>query len=58
MNFNEVYQPVNIRRHQARRAREKRELMERRARETREATASSEPNTSVGRDWNSSAAKG
>jgi gamma-tubulin complex component 3 len=58
MNFNEVYQPVNIRRHQARRAREKRELMERRARETREATASSEPNTSVGRDWNSSAARG
>jgi hypothetical protein len=26
MNFNEAYQPVNVRRQQARRAREKREL--------------------------------
>jgi len=54
MNFNEVYQPVNIRRHQARRAREKREL----EKKAREATASSEANTSMERDLNSSTAKG
>ena len=54
MNFNEVYQPVNVRRHQARRAREKRE-MERKA---REATFSSDANVSMEKDMNSSTAKG
>jgi gamma-tubulin complex component 3 len=54
MNFNEVYQPVNIRRHQARRAREKREL----EKKAREATASSEANMSMERDLNSSTTKG
>ncbi len=55
MNFNEVYQPVNVRRHQARRAREKREL-ERKTREARD-TAISEANTSIEKDMNSSATK-
>lgn len=50
MNFNEVYQPVNVRRKQARRAREKREL----ERKAREATLSSEANTSMEKDMNSS----
>lgn len=54
MNFNEVYQPVNVRRHQARRAREKREL----ERKAREATTSSEANMSMERDLNSSTTKG
>ncbi|EXJ73201.1 uncharacterized protein A1O5_02961 [Cladophialophora psammophila CBS 110553] len=53
MNFNEVYQPVNIRRHQARRAREKREL----ERKAREATVSSEGNISLEKDLNSSTSK-
>lgn len=54
MNFNEVYQPVNVRRQQARRVREKRET-ERRA---REATVSSEANTSIAKDVNSSMTRG
>ncbi|KEF52636.1 uncharacterized protein A1O9_11479 [Exophiala aquamarina CBS 119918] len=54
MNFNEVYQPVNVRRHQARRAREKREI----EKKVREVTASSEANTSMEKDLNSSTAKG
>lgn len=54
MNFNEVYQPVNVRRHQARRAREKREL----ERKAREATVpSSEANMSMEKDLNSSTTK-
>ncbi|OAP58710.1 hypothetical protein AYL99_07800 [Fonsecaea erecta] len=53
MNFNEVYQPVNIRRQHARRAREKREL----ERKAREATASSEGNISLEKDLNSSTSK-
>ncbi|EXJ89723.1 hypothetical protein A1O3_02790 [Capronia epimyces CBS 606.96] len=53
MNFNEFYQPVNVRRQQARRAREKREL----ERRTREATISSEGNISAERDLNSSTMK-
>lgn len=53
MNFNEFYQPVNVRRQQARRAREKREL----ERRTREATMSSEGNFSAEKDLNSSATK-
>ena len=53
MNFNEVYQPVNVRRHQARRTREKREL----ERKAREGTVSSEANISMERDLNSSTAK-
>ncbi|EXJ95602.1 hypothetical protein A1O1_00724 [Capronia coronata CBS 617.96] len=52
MNFNEFYQPVNVRRQQARRAREKRDL-ERRA---REANMSSEVNISE-KDLNSSTSK-
>ncbi|KAK5207679.1 Microtubule-nucleating Tub4p (gamma-tubulin) complex component [Exophiala xenobiotica] len=55
MNFNEVYQPVNVRRHQARRAREKREL-ERKTREARD-IAISEANTSIEKDMNSSTNK-
>ncbi|KIV82706.1 hypothetical protein PV11_04795 [Exophiala sideris] len=54
MNFNEVYQPVNVRRQQARRAREKREL----ERKAREATISSEANSSLEKDMLSSTAKG
>lgn len=53
MNFNEVYQPVNIRRQNARRAREKRE-MERKA---REATVSSDPSASMEKDLHSSTTK-
>lgn len=53
MNFNEVYQPVNLRRQQARRAREKREL----ERKVREATFSSEGNVSSEKDVNSSSVK-
>ncbi|KAL2410674.1 Spindle pole body component alp6 [Exophiala dermatitidis] len=52
MNFNEFYQPVNVRRQQARRAREKREL-ERRAREA----TSSEGHVSAEKDLNSSVSK-
>ncbi|KAL2441375.1 Spindle pole body component alp6 [Exophiala dermatitidis] len=52
MNFNEFYQPVNVRRQQARRARERREL-ERRAREA----TSSEGNVSAEKDLNSSVSK-
>lgn len=53
MNFNEVYQPVNIRRQQARRAREKREI----ERKAREATTSSEGNISLGKELSSSTTK-
>ncbi|KIX01015.1 uncharacterized protein Z518_10081 [Rhinocladiella mackenziei CBS 650.93] len=53
MNFNEVYQPVNVRRQQARRAREKREM----ERKTREPTMSSEGNMSIEKDLNSSTTK-
>jgi gamma-tubulin complex component 3 len=53
MNFNEVYQPVNVRRQQARRAREKREI----ERKVREATLSSETNISSEKDPNSSSVK-
>ncbi|KAJ9611674.1 Microtubule-nucleating Tub4p (gamma-tubulin) complex component [Cladophialophora chaetospira] len=53
MNFNEVYQPVNVRRQQARRVREKREL----ERKARDATFSSEGNVSVEKDVNSATVK-
>ena len=53
MNFNEVYQPVNVRRQQARRVREKREL----DRKVREATMSSEGNVFMEKDLNSSTVK-
>lgn len=56
MNFNEVYQPVNVRRHQARRVREKREA-ERKARDAMNVTAS-EGNVSMERESNSSGVRG
>ena len=54
MNFNEVYQPVNVRRQQARRAREKREV----ERKTMEATISSEGNVSSEKALDSWSVKG
>ncbi|KIW43358.1 uncharacterized protein PV06_04470 [Exophiala oligosperma] len=53
MNFNEVYQPVNVRRQHARRAREKREL----ERKARGAAMASEANTSMEKDMNSSSTR-
>ncbi|OCT47637.1 Spindle pole body component alp6 [Cladophialophora carrionii] len=55
MNFNEVYQPINLRRQHARRAREKREI----ERKAREATVSSEgpSNVSMEKDLSSSSVK-
>jgi gamma-tubulin complex component 3 len=51
MNFNEVYQPVNLRRQK--RARERREQ----ERKAREATISTEGNVSMEKDMNSSTTK-